>query len=151
MRPTGRPFWISLLKFSVMVMVMASLFPLLGVIAYGPISSLVVLLGGGSLLKAILTRALLVVSITQVSFVAGLLFPRDGRIVQISAVASVFLFFADSVGTEAYFALHIAQCPIPYSYMGLLAAQFLVISVLSYWFSRVLHRAGRALRPRSRE
>jgi hypothetical protein len=145
MEQTRHTFWLGVLKFLLSVMAMTFLFPLLGVVAYRPLASLTALFGGGDLLRAILTRALLLVPIAVVSFGAGMLIPRDRPIVRLAAMASVLLFFGDSVGNEIYFALCIAKSTPPYRYIGWLTVQFLLVFLLSYWLSGTLHRAAGAL------
>ncbi len=133
-------FGIAVLKFLLMIMTTGFLYVIIGIVAYRLLVSVYELLHGGVLLKELLMRMPLIVAIFLVSFIMGVLFPRDRRIVRLAAVASVLLFVGEYIGSEVYFAAHTAGVSLPYTRIGSMIGLLLLLLLVSYCLSGIVHR-----------
>jgi hypothetical protein len=147
MRKTVSKFLIALSKLLFTVMAMTLFYPVLGVITCEPITSLCQLLEVGSLVGEILMHGVHILSILVISFLAGLLFPRDRWIVRPAAIISISLVFFFDIRAGIYASRNIAHFPL-FSFIRSLIIPFIFIILLTYWLSELLHHSGEILRGR---
>ena len=149
MRKNISNFMIALFKLLLVVITMSCLYPILflGVFTYEPITTLCQGPEGGNLLGEILIGGIQVLSILVVSFLAGLLFPKDRWIVRPAAIIFVLWFFVNDIIAGIYLSINATGFPL-YSFVKSSIVPYIFIIMLTYWLSSPLHRCGGALRGR---
>jgi hypothetical protein len=146
MREKISNFLTGLLKLMFVVIAMSFFYPvLLIVFSYGQMTSLCRDPEGGNLLGEIVLRGVHVLSILVVSFISGMLSPKDRWVIRPASIISVSWYLVNDIIGGIYISINSPGFPL-YHYLKSLIIPYILIIFLTYYLCSPLYRYGSVVR-----
>jgi hypothetical protein len=147
MRKSVKTFLISSFKLFLIVIAMTYFYPILGIVTLKPIIVLCQVPEEGNLIGTILMYGVQIVSILFISFLVGMLFPKDRWVVRPSIIITLLLCLIDDIGAGIYISKKVPFFPL-FSYLKQFIIPYIFIFIITYLLAPLVHHYGSEIRSR---